>query len=369
MTESAAALEHKQQRFIFADMLRAIAALSILAQHYLVDFWTDNSIFAVIANIPVAPSGLMPAPGRWLAANPLPFDLSALGVGLTFMISGFLIPLSIARTSVLQFLWGRICRIVPTYAVGFLATIGALALASRYFSQPFTYSPSNILYQIVPGVRLVVGVPFVDYVVWILEVELCFYLVCAVCAPWLRSSSLLVFIAPSVLLALSFAVTDRVHAVYLMDLSFMFAGVTISLFHRRLLDSGTAAFATVLVLTLTLDAIWRVQGATIAASYAVAALVFAAGYVVRERVFGFAPLRWVAAISYPLYVVQGVMGYVATRILLDFGWSPAKSLGIAASLTTLTAILLHFAVERRSHAYGKRPIGARSRSIRVTSSG
>jgi len=50
----------------------------------------------------------------------IPIDFGAFGVGLFFLISGYVIAISLDRYSRRGFLVGRCMRVLPTYAVGYL---------------------------------------------------------------------------------------------------------------------------------------------------------------------------------------------------------------------------------------------------------
>lgn len=52
----------------------------------------------------------------------MPVELGALGVGAFFLVSGYVIALSVERYSRRGFLVGRLMRVLPTFAAGYLVT-------------------------------------------------------------------------------------------------------------------------------------------------------------------------------------------------------------------------------------------------------
>lgn len=202
----------QHSRVQFADSLRGVACLSVVIAHYCGPFWTRGAVIPLIANVPPLPADTAPPYLYWVVVSSNHFTPGAFGVALFFLISGFVIPLSLDRLGTFSFLRARCWRIGPTYAVGFLFTVAALALASRVYGKPFPYSPTEVLLHIVPGPRLLFASRWIDYVIWTLEIEVCFYLLCAIIAPWLRAGSMLVFAIPLALSAASLLLLTGIYA-------------------------------------------------------------------------------------------------------------------------------------------------------------
>jgi peptidoglycan/LPS O-acetylase OafA/YrhL len=343
-------------RIVFADALRGVAALSVVVAHYGFAFWTNGSTISQIANIPAVPDGVMPHATAWMLGFHSNFSFAAFGVSLFFLISGFVIPISLDRLGALAFLRARAWRLIPTYMAGFLFTLAALAGASWFYSRPFPYSATDVLAHLVPGIRAITRTTFIDYVVWTLEIEIAFYVLCAVTAPWVRRGSLLVLIPPTLLLALStnrYGLPAYVFPIYPAALDFMFIGVVISFHHSGKLRAGWALAAGLFVALTSLIAVDWTQGIITTCSYIWALAVFGAAYLSRARFPDITPLRWPAAISYPLYVVHGIMGYVAMRIMIDFGVIPGVAVLIAFAWAVSVSTALHILVELPTQRIGK----------------
>jgi peptidoglycan/LPS O-acetylase OafA/YrhL len=186
----------------FANALRGVAALTVMLAHYL-SFWLTPAAIASVAHFPALPAAASVTPSyvRALAAT-YPFAAPAFGVALFFLVSGFVIPFSFASYGRLGFLVARIMRLYPTYIVGFSITLASLSVAAAGWHQAFPYALVAVLSHILPGTRDLIGSPHIDYVVWTLEVEVKFYIVCLIIAPLLRSGSALAFLAPAAIAAL-----------------------------------------------------------------------------------------------------------------------------------------------------------------------
>ena len=246
-------------RIEFANTLRGFAAISVMVSHYLGFFGPGRELLAAIIHAPPLPLESQPVPAYslWPVAFPL-FSLPSFGVGLFFIISGFVIPFSLQKMDWLGFSINRLFRIVPTYVVGFSLTLLALFLGTRYFSTPWPFSLPEMLIHYVPGLRDVLGSSHIDFIVWTLEIEMKFYFLCAVLIIWLRRYSLKAFGAPVALFLLALYL-DRMlpgwqenhgylygeSMVYLMSsqyIIFMFIGVMVHYLHRGKIDPAKAYF-------------------------------------------------------------------------------------------------------------------------------
>jgi peptidoglycan/LPS O-acetylase OafA/YrhL len=138
----------------FAATLRGVAALCVLAGHFIMIVW-----------------------------NAIPVErevLGQFGVGLFFLISGFVIPMSLVRYDVGAFLAARALRIYPTYAAAFTITLTLIMWYGKH-----NVSVGQVLSNYFL-VRDLFGHEFLDGVAWTLEIEIKFYIICALLAPWLR---------------------------------------------------------------------------------------------------------------------------------------------------------------------------------------
>jgi len=361
-------------RVDFANTLRGFAALSVVIAHYSGVFWTNRAGVEALTNAPALPLATHAIPNyiSWLHAFPV-FSWGAYGVALFFVISGFVIPFSIQKVSWIGFSINRFFRIVPTYVAGFSITLLAIFLSTEYFSREWPFSLREILIHYIPGISDILWSRGIDGIVWTLEVEMKFYIVCAVLIVWLRQCSLKVFFAPVVLFAFALylnvmlpewgksnASAYRMAMTYLLCsqyIIYMFIGVMFHYLHRNKIAVGKAylGIGGLFVLfcihwwvgpySLSISAAW---------SYAFALMTFAFAYSFQNFFNANRVVDFLADISYPIYVVHGVAGYVALRIMLDKGLKAWVSLLLVTTGSLFLSWLLHLLVECPSQSYGKR---------------
>jgi peptidoglycan/LPS O-acetylase OafA/YrhL len=352
------------ERIEFANGLRGIAALSVIIGHYLGTFWKLTDAVSGLTGMVRAPVAL-PFFVEWVGASPI--NLGAFGVALFFLISGFVIPLSFQSYGRLDFLVARFFRIYPTYWIGLSASLIVLLIGGRLLGTPFPDSAAEVLYGYLIGARDIAFVRSVDGVVWTIEIELKFYLICALIAPWLRQGSLKVFWIPCLLLAtaclLGVALIPSATAttLYFALLSapyllFMFVGVAFNFLYRGKLRAPAAGLA-VLGMMLMFGVAQHFNFLAYDAflpSFAAAVAVFAVAMRF-PKIIGSIPLIgfW-ADISYPLYVVHGLTGYVLMEVLLARGVGPWSAIPIAFAAVTVLATALHVTVETSSREMGRR---------------
>ena len=361
-------------RIEFANTLRGFAAIAVMISHYLGFFGPGRDLIAAIINAPSLSLDRQPIPiyMEWFFNIPV-VSLGAFGVALFFIISGFVIPFSLQNLGWLEFSVSRFFRIVPTYVAGFSVTLLALFFSTTYFSNAWPHSPLEILVHYVPGIRDVLWSKHIDFIVWTLEIEMKFYFVCALMAVWFRRYSLKVFLLPIVLFLLSLcldrlvpgwstsnALAYRLGMTFILSsqyLIFMFTGVAFHYLYRGKIDPVRAALFVGALFALFCTHWWAgpySAGFGVARSYAAAVLTFVFAYTFPGIFKGNRLFDFLADISYPLYVIHGVAGYVALRILLDKGVGPWPSLFVVTVGCLVASSLLHVLVERPSQALGKR---------------
>lgn len=359
----------------FANTLRGIAAISVLVAHYFGVFWTSPATVAALTNAPALTFDELPIPPyvSWLQlVNYFNFNYGAFGVGLFFVVSGFVIPISLERKSLADFIVNRMLRIYPTYFVGFGITLLALLMSSYYFNVDWMYSSEEVLIHFVPGLRDIFWSRGIDGIVWTLEVELKFYLVCALCIVLFKRRSIFVFIVPAIIAGLgAYAATvlpqyGETNAwLYIKLLTFiypakfivfMFVGVALYYFHSGKMSAQKTAVV-VSSCFITFAAMWVLgpekNTSTLVYSYALALMFFVLAMVKPLWFRSNRVTDFLANISYPLYVVHGVAGYIVLRVLMDLHVSPLLALLIVTGLALSISWLLHVGVEQPSQRFAK----------------
>ncbi len=364
--------EHKG-RVLFANTLRGVAALSVLISHYFGVFWLARASTADFINAPLLAAETTSTPTYvTLLHHFIFFNWGAYGVALFFLISGFVIPFSLLRHDIKTFIINRFFRIVPTYLAGFTLTIVAIFLSGIYFDKPFPYHAMQIFIHYIPGLRDLLHSKSIDGIVWTLEMEIKFYIIAIFAARLLRNGSLKIFFIPLLLVGSALLVTSSlattVSDTYALShlqygyffvahtLIFMFIGVIFHYAFRKLIHPMTAALLILLlffIFTLKPSGIAFENIAQQEISYAAALSTFAFAFHYQALFRGNRLFNFLANISYPLYVIHGITGYVLLRILLDQGCNASLALLLTTTLALTIAFVLHRYIERPSQQLGR----------------
>ncbi len=303
---------------------------------------------------------------------PRPFSFShQVGASLLLVVSAYFACVTVGRHSSARYWWGRMARLVPA----FLATVVLTWVAVRYLAPADWYIPGK---RDLVGNLLLLGnwrpqeFPFLDGSYWTLPLQLMAFTVAALmwrsrCG---RGRGLRVALWVAVLLPLGLwpvraagppeayrMVVDGfgIHRVHLF-----IAGVAIWMWaNGRLTRPHFVALITTCLLghvmhTLTLGPNgWSEDWtATIGVFCGIAVICLAARVPDWDRWIP-GPLRltarWVAGISYGLYLTHQTIGYVLMRRLQDFGAGPLEQTATMLAAGLLLGWLLTHVIERPAH--------------------
>lgn len=354
-------------RVEWANSLRGIAAASVIVAHYFVNFYTMQDSIAGLARHPALWTGdaHAPLPLRILAASPIEFG--AFGVCLFFLLSGYVISISLTRYTRTGFLVGRLMRVLPTYAVGFLVTCTVIWVVG---DPAHELSFGSVLTGMIPGASIALNrtAPG-DGIVWTLIVELVFYAVCLVAhralgRRWLVIVSVL---AGCVLAQLALPLippgtfASGVITLLLLACPYipvMLIGTVVASRSRGDMTTREAMILVPILVVVQDLLVWNspvvVGTPGYRLTYLVGILAFLLIALFAGRWRGNRVLDFGASISYPIYVVHPVLGYALLWSLTKAGvWWPVSIL-IAIVAATVAAWLLHIAVENPTHRLGQR---------------
>jgi peptidoglycan/LPS O-acetylase OafA/YrhL len=361
-------------KILFADQLRGMTALLVVLSHLAGVYWYQPEVVAQLVGGPV-PAGTVP----WLVAllDRLRFDPGSFGVAVFFLISGFVVPFSYEDGERRAFLRARLWRIFPTYLAALVLGLAVRALSAAAWGELLRVDPLALLVNALL-LHDLAGIGSINLVNWTLTVELKFYLLFALARPWLLrwKGGFVVALAVGMLvlnLAAAWAIPllplrpgaalrDTAHG--LMFLPFLLLGTLFFLYLRGALGRWALLGASAVTLGLFLLA-W--MGGPMAGSLTLAGTgylcgwgAFALCFALRRHAVPLAPLRWLSAISYPLYLVHTALGYTVLQILVQGrGMAYGPALGVAVLASFAVAWLLHVLVERPGIAYGRtRPAAA-----------
>ncbi len=364
----------------FAHALRGWAAITVVIGHLGLGFWSNPTGVSFLSGVTVPAGAVAPMPlpayAIWWGTSAIDstgfhFLFAPFGVGLFFLISGFVIPFAFRRQSRLGFLAGRAVRLWPTYAVGLTLAVLAVWVGSRVTGESFILKRNAILPQYVLGLRDLLWLPSIDGVVWTLEIEVRFYLLCALLAPWLAAGRMRVFYLVAPLVALAAYVCGHNSArfferhsqwhpfCYAIGLNgraivLMFVGVAFHYLHRGWIGRTHAAglIAGLFGLTCATGYCGGIAGGNFLSLVNAGAAVafFGTCYRFRDRIRGGGVVGWLADISYPLYAVHGVLGYVVMSLLLRVGGISNEVIWVAGiGSALLAAWAVHVFVEKPTH--------------------
>jgi peptidoglycan/LPS O-acetylase OafA/YrhL len=319
------------RRLQFLDAARGIAALAVMVQH------------SFEATVP----SFLP----WSVHH---VNFGAFGVVMFFLVSGFIIPVSIDRAGKLALFWeSRFFRLYPMYWVSLIVTLGLgyfmlFPLAPQFSSHPITMSLVNVtMFQTFLHVPDALGV------YWTLSLELLFYIVCSVlfAAGWLRRSLLWAWMAVGAMafsaLILGFVLHHSLPAGRLGLLVTAFVGTAIySAYSDQMNKKNLYSLLAGLLLALLIGFWFRFQVypskseteawnmAGVSASWALAYAAFGILLMLRDREF---PkwILWIGRISYSLYLVHGLVLYLLPKSLNPVVFVVAEA-GLSIAISGLT---------------------------------
>lgn len=343
--EPSAVARPGKSRLTELDALRGIAALLVVGFHYLYAYPTR-----------IDPS--VPVFG--------PAEYGENGVELFFMISGFVIYLTVEKIpGTARFVFGRFSRLYPAYWVAVSLTFLLVTLVPLP-DQHVTPAQAAVNLTMFEGPFL--HVPYLDGVYWTLTIELSFYALIALLllirrpqwalgALWLGAG---VYLAGR--LAWSHYPTSRLLGWGFNQLTLLWfanlfaAGIILYLLvvERRRSPFLYAQLAFVPII----DAL--AHGITSGLIIAVAVATMAGALFLRPTFLTWRPLLFFGAISYSLYLVHQNMGYVVIRRLDGIGVNHWVSVAAAFGLAVAVATALHRFVERPAQAVMHRWYARRS---------
>jgi peptidoglycan/LPS O-acetylase OafA/YrhL len=366
MTRSA--IEETAGKILFADQLRGIAALLVVVNHFTGIYWLDR---ATVAHHIFSPMQTGATPPLALAVIDVPFNPGPLGVALFFLISGFVIPFSFRHHSTISFLIARMLRIYPTYLVALAVGLTARIASAFYWNYPLQIRPAFVIAN---GMLIhdLLGIPSIDLVNWTLTIELKFYLMVALffgmIMRW-RAKFILAVGSIAVLFNLTVApfiphLSGWLHSAATslgneaMCVAFMLLGTLFHLNIRGLLSMAwlIASSAMGLGLFVACSALGTMadQFPAVTQNYIYAWAIFALCFFSRRWFISIAPLRFFAAISYPLYLVHSSVAFVIMAVMMmryemNYLWAAS----VAFTVVVLIAVGIHVLIERRGIAWGR----------------
>lgn len=313
------------------DALRGLAALAVVLFHF-------TTQFGVM--FPGAPQ------------TPLQVAHGHFGVNLFFIISGFVIFMTLDRTeSAMDFVVTRFSRLYPAYWVSVLLTY----MITHGLGLPGKLVDANTAVANLLMFHSLFRVPHVDGVYWTLEVELLFY-------GWMLLLLVLrqldrVFLAVGLLLGLrwiywaaaQWAGVDLPYIAWRLLILEHLPWFVLGLSTHALLSPDTAQRrhrqAAILVIVAILTLLITASPGRAALGMMFFAIVYgaASGHL---PVLRLPVLVWLGSISYPLYLLHENIGWSLLLYWAGRGFAPWLALALTLSLSLLLAHGLSRSVEQ-----------------------
>lgn len=272
------------------------------------------ALLVAIGHLILMSSGCIPGSALFYFAT----FMGSFGVGSFFLLSGFVIFLSLEKTSSLEFLWHRILRVYPVIVVAV-----TIRLASKIMMGERAFDMASLKLYLANislfGNMVIFGENNIEPIVWSLAIEMKFYIIMAIVfalsrlplklplVPLLVGVSVLLGVAS--LLAPPFTKPFNIDlALALSSLPVLFIGTATSLYYRKLISLQKFLGMSVLLLAVLSFAPMtdNVSFAKNFTAWILAGLLFW-GCLYSARVQALLDKRWLmllGAISYPLYAIH-----------------------------------------------------------------
>ncbi|WP_430735381.1 acyltransferase family protein [Halodesulfovibrio aestuarii] len=356
----------------FIHHLRGLAALLVVFAHFYGVFWTAPGAVAYLLHSPqYTLDGNLPFLTSILQKLS-PFNLGAFGVAIFFLISGFVISISIKKYNTLNFLLARVVRIYPTYLVGFAISSLVLFFYSVWYDLFADFSVARLVPQFLL-IRDWLWLPSLDGISWTLEIELKFYILCALLSVFFKRNMprVLAIIICTVSILWAVCWNNNFFALqahrYLLAVSYsfpfivyMFIGVIFFFIysHELTLKTGFVIIALLFINFLVLCAttsFFEAGYKTYVVNYGIALVIFSLLYLTLNNKVITSPVTYILGnISYSLYVIHPIVGYAAMHLMLQLGVSYEFIAFFVTLISIFSAYLLHRFVELPSHKMAQR---------------
>jgi peptidoglycan/LPS O-acetylase OafA/YrhL len=354
-------------RIEWANSLRGLAAMSVLIGHFAGTFWTHQGVAASLARQPPLYSGAEGIPLFARFVDWLPISLGGFGVTIFFLLSGYVISISLASYSRTGFLVGRVMRLLPTYAAGYLVTCAVIWAVSDPKGE---LSAVNVITGAVPGLSILVGIPAPkDGIVWTLVIEIVFYAFCLafhlrLASCWKTVAGIAVLCAAAQWLIMPVPVKSSWHGlIYVTLLACPFLpviliGVVLASYRRGGFSAFEAKWLFAFLVSMHLILMYTSTLAPTPLKFKITSivsiLIFTGVWAIAENWRQNRLSKFLADISYPLYVSHPVLGYALLSVLAANGMLSGVAVLIVTMVAILAAWFLHLAIEKPTHRLGRR---------------
>jgi peptidoglycan/LPS O-acetylase OafA/YrhL len=351
-----------QNRIWFLQLSRAIACLFVILAHWPPFIKYPNVILKMI-NLPIFEqyhnvTFIGTVISTYVQYLPPMFRESIFGVGLFFLISGFIIPFSMEKISPYEFLFRRIMRIFPTVFV--CVSIAAILLVT---AEAISLSNVTVTWnQFIGNVLLIPNhfqVAWLEYGLWTLDIEMKFYFVCFILAFFNghRSGLVLLFI-PKIISMLDIGL------IYSTYISFMLIGTCLYNWSNGKWSGKKACFFVSLLMIVNHHYLLEYYaGSSVNMSaleytnHIYALLAFVILLLINNKIIYSKIMDKIANLSYPLYLMQGTSSYSVYFISYYLSNQTWLSILLTGIWMVSSSIFVHLYIEKPSISLSKKVIG------------
>ena len=311
------------------DGLRGIAAVCVMLFHYTFAFnpgWSPGYLF----------------------------HYGYMGVSLFFIISGFVISMSITNgKSVLEFCYGRFIRLFPIYWIAIFITISAMFLAGLETEKLTTI---NILVNLSMFQRFL-GFQDIDGAYWTLAVELIFYFFLIILIYFNKTERiieyflLLIFIVLALKIGLNYLLPNNYKVIKIINqfsfLHLFLAGIVFNkIYNSRFTKKDGFILLFCLLCNFGINLRFDILVETIIIFFIIQMFLVLICYKNYLSFLNFPVFQFIGKISYPLYLLNENFGATIFKGLnLYFDILLPVQILIVSTIVMLTATVLHFFIE------------------------
>lgn len=332
--------ERRPGRFVFLDLLRAIAVLVVVYSHLVGIFLHQHHDTSTLAS---AVQGF--------AAHPLELalQLGRFGVVLFFLVSGFVVTHTGFAENPRQYATKRFLRIYPMLVVSVLlaAVLFGVGLHPVTTGQLATVTPLTLLTNMTLLNHLLAPLVLLVDVSWTLIIELLFYAMLLVALPLMRRAVWPVIVGEEALVAVVMATAHLGGSSYFLfaqNLSYVPAlllGQCVwAVWSRRLPWWAGVGFG-----ALAAGEYWwaGVPGFgrddhSLDLNLAIGFVIFVVALLAENRMRQVRLVRFLADRSYSLYLLHGLVGYAVLNVVYPVaGFSLALLAGVVATFLFVEA--------------------------------
>ena len=325
------------QRILFLDGFRAVSILLVLFFHYTYVYVNKYS-------------------GEELSSFSISFG--GVGVNLFFMISGFVIFMTIKKKDLIGFIISRFSRLFPVYWVGVCVTTVCLITFGQWYAE---VELLNFLKNLTMLQYFLFG-QNIDGVYWSLRVELTFYVMLAIVYYGFNKKYFWPFIL--IITMGAFAInwlhsTNNISSFYVdifrklsisQFLPYFTLGMTLYFFTHEFIESSNKtkyiAFLTLIasIIDLLVNKTFVQSSVLIIASFLLVGMCYQRFILVRY-LLEMRVMLFFGRISYSLYLIHQVVGYLLIHLLVENGLNLYPSMAITFVIVVAISSIMQKYVE------------------------